>query len=206
MSSFNIRIILGFLGICLIQLPVALAQYPEFPADRSQPWVAACETAVKDAVVKQYEKAEFIKFVDGSEKQSQKSIAQTWLRGAGSFQRPGGVLTNFDFECAYNTRDGRVVSATFTTESAAQVTAREKKDWVPACEKAIKNKILGDHPNMTDLSFGDMRESQKSNAETLVTGGGNFKKPDGSQNRFNFECVYNYRDEKVISAQYKKAD
>ncbi len=76
-------------------------------------WTNACETAIKDKLLRQHGHAEKVEFLSDSETHTQKPGGKYVLDGKGKVLKESGNWKKFTFHCVYNTDENYVDRAQY---------------------------------------------------------------------------------------------
>ena len=80
-------------------------------------WTNACETAIKDKILRQHGHAEKVEFRSDSETHTQKPGAKYVLDGKGKVLKESGNWKKFTFHCVYDTDENYVVKAQYEIQN-----------------------------------------------------------------------------------------
>ena len=113
----------------------------------------------------------------------------------------------FQFRCVYNTSSQRVDHLSHSVKAAAgtagPVHSKANADSFTskACSTEVTSKVLAERPRARLQLFADsFEEWQASENDTGVSGRGESLNPDGSRQKFTFECLCNVRVKRVTRA------
>jgi hypothetical protein len=189
----------------------ALCAAPSFaqalsPADPRGAWTKSCSLALGERVRKEHPDATKVETLADTLQQWAESPTQTGVQGDGQFFRANDWV-RFQFRCVYNMSSRRVDHLSHSVRAAAgtagPVHGRANADAFTskACSGEVEKRVLRERPRARVQVFADDFEAwQASEAETGVSGRGETLGPDGSRQRFTFECLYNVHGNRVTRA------
>jgi hypothetical protein len=190
------------MGLCAAP---SFAQAPS-PADPNAAWTRSCSAALSERVRKEHPGATKVQTLTDTVSQWPESNTQTGIQGDGQFLLANNWV-RFQFRCVYNMNSRRVDHLSHSVRAAAGTTgpvrSRANADSFTskACTDEVARRVLRERPRAKVEVFGDSFEAwQASEAETGVSGRGEALGPDGSRQRFTFECLCNVRSNRVTRA------
>jgi hypothetical protein len=75
-----------------------------------------------------------------------------------------------------------------------------------ACARAVTNEVSSRYPRARGIRTLDVRQRQQSNAETSVSGRGQFEDNRGNPTGFSFDCIYNTRSNQTYGVRIDGID
>lgn len=184
----------------------------ESEADPTSPYVQACHDMVEQEFRRKHPSADDLVFAIGSMREWQESKTQTGIRGEGWYLGGRGNWKDITYSCIYDRQAGQIVDQQLgypgrdeQTAAVPKVEADPDSPASRACLEAIESRLRDDRPRLQELDFNEasLHQWQESEAETGISGAGEYVGGAGNRKTFIFRCVFDEKKQKTSDASYK---
>lgn len=182
------------------------------PADPNAAEVTACLAAVEQDFRTKRPSADDLVFAAGSIRARQESKNETGIRGEGWYLGGRGNWKDIAYTCTYDASASQITATqidfpdpTADFESPPKSKADRDAAATRSCLDAIESRIRDDRPHLQKLDFDEklLSEWQESEAETGISGAGEYVGGAGNLKTFIFSCIYNEQKQKTTTARYR---
>ena len=165
----------------------------------------ACKDRIREKIWSDHSNARKVEFHGGSLNTWRESNAKTGVKGKGRFLNAKRRWKEFEFKCVYSNPKDRIVSASYHKISGGWNDndygyGYDTKQARHACKRSVAHIIRQRHPNSSNVKWIDrtVRASRESNSRVRYEGRGKYVGGRGAHKTFDFNCIYDYRNDDIV--------